>query len=211
MNTEIEQLQEATDNLVNQQFYKRGRDIITGRTPEISIKIKNSGQIIQKYKDIFNSNIKLFLQGAYGEYLSNFTVIKGINQVIIKEISEKLHDKLDYLKDTTIDIVVLYTIVLSSIITRIRELHFNESLDEIKRRVQKKTTLDDEIIKEELSKLFMRNNNNISILYNLSYIDVLAESFNYKKVAHTCKIQKSKFMNHIVDIILSVDDKKKQI
>jgi hypothetical protein len=58
-------------------------------------------------------------------------------------------------------------------------------------------------IKAELDNLFMRNNKNISILYNLSYMDALAESFNFKKVAQTCKIQKGRYMNKTVDLILN--------
>ena len=47
----LEQLYDATNNLINQQFYKDGQDIIIGRTPEVSVKISNSGQIIRKFKD----------------------------------------------------------------------------------------------------------------------------------------------------------------
>ena len=109
-----------------------------------------------------------------------------------------------YLDDEDSNIVILYTIVLSSLVTRIRELHFNMSLEEITKRVKKKKeNFTDKVIQEVLDELFMKNNNNISILYNISYLDALAESFNYSKVAHTCKIQKGKFINRIVKIILS--------
>ncbi|MFX0070608.1 MAG: hypothetical protein ACFFAO_05895 [Candidatus Hermodarchaeota archaeon] len=49
----------------------------------------------------------------------------------------------------------------------------------------------------------MLNNDNISILYNISYLNALAESFNYNKVAHICKIQKGKYINRVVELILS--------
>jgi len=98
--------------------------------------------------------------------------------------------------------VVLYTIVISLLITRIRDIHFNTSLAEIKKRLKQRSSIKDDKIQEELNHLFMRNNKNISLLYNLSYIDALAESFNYKKTAHTCKIQKGKYINRVVDLIL---------
>ena len=66
----LEQLYDATNNLINQQFYKDGFDIIIGRTPEVSVKISNSGQIIRKFKDLFNSNIQLFLEGEYLQFLN---------------------------------------------------------------------------------------------------------------------------------------------
>ena len=43
----------ATDNLIEQQFYKAGADTIVGRTPEISVRIKNSGLVIKRFKELF--------------------------------------------------------------------------------------------------------------------------------------------------------------
>lgn len=203
MELELERLYDATDNLINQQFYYGGQDLIIGRTAEVSIKMSNSGQIIQKFKNLFNNNINLFLEGKYLQFLSLFKKIKGLNDDEIEDINKKLEEKLTYLDDTEFDTVVLYTIVISSLISRIRDLHFNNSLAEINKRVKKKVNVTNTVIQEVLDDLFMKNNNNISILYNISYLDALAESFNYKKVAHACKIQKGKFINRIVKIIVS--------
>ncbi|MFW9881925.1 MAG: hypothetical protein ACFFG0_53355 [Candidatus Thorarchaeota archaeon] len=201
----LEQLYDATNNLINQQFYKDGHDIIIGRTPQISVKISNSGQIIRKFKDLFNSNLHLFLEGKYRQFLNLFTRIKGVDENYINEIYQDLQLKFYNLKDNdNIDIVVLYAIVLNSLISSIRDINFNVSLNEINKRVKKKKKVSDNKIQRELDMLFMKNDDNISILYNLSYLDTLAESFNYKKVAHICKIQKSKFINRIVEIIIDI-------
>lgn len=206
MNSELERLYNATDNLVNQQFYDGGGDTIMGRTPKVSLKIRASGQIVQKFKDLFNQNLDLFLEGNYLQFLSLFKKIKGLNDDTIKEIYDELKEKLEILKANAADkeIVILYTIVLSALISKIRDLHFNHSIDEIKKRIRSKSssTKDDEI-QQVLNNLFMRNNDNISILYNLSYLDALASSFNYKKVAHVCKIQKGKYINRVVNLILA--------
>ena len=208
MNTEKERLVDATNNLVTQQFYKEGQDIIIGRTPEIKVKISNSGQIIKKFKDLFNENLKYFLEGNYKKFLLPFKKIKGINEESIKQINEELQHKLKHFKDENSETgnIILYTLVLSSLISRIRDIHFNESIEEIKKRISKKHALKSSGVSKEqiqmaLDNLFMRNNENISILYNISYLNALAESFNYKKVAHICKIQKSKFINRIVQLV----------
>jgi len=203
MDVELERLYDATDNLINQQFYFGSQDLIIGRTAEVSIKISKSGQIIQKFKNLFNNNINLFLEGNYMQFFLLFKKIKGLNDREIEEINKVLEEKLTYLDDTDFDTVVLYTIVISSLISRIRDLHFNSSLEEINKRVKKKVNLADTVIQEVLDDLFMKNNRNISMLYNISYLDALAESFNYSKVAHTCKIQMGKFINRIVNIIIS--------
>ena len=200
---DLESLYDATDNLINQQFYKGGHDIIIGRTPEISLKISNSGQIIRKFKDLFNQNLDLFLDGKYLEFLNLFKRIKGMDENYIREIYQDLQLKFETLKEAeNINTIIIYSLVLNSLISSIRDLNFGDSIREIKKRILRKSKINENKIQEELDKLFMRNNHNISILYNISYLDTLAESFNYKKVAHICKIQKSKFINRIVRKIL---------
>ncbi|MFX1453987.1 MAG: hypothetical protein ACFFDB_01295 [Promethearchaeota archaeon] len=199
----MNQLLEATSNLIEQQFKIPGKDIIIGRTPDISVKISNSGQVVKKFKDMFNSNLQLFIDGKYLQFLNLFKKIKGIDENYINEIYQDLELKFENLKGTeNINIVVLYAIVLNSLISSIRDLNFAEIIREIKKRVKKRISINDRQIQKELDKLFMVNDNNVSILYNISYLDTLAESFNYKKVAHICKIQKSKFINQIVKLII---------
>lgn len=199
-------MHEGTDNLINQQFYK-GKDIIIGRTPEVSLKISNSGQIIRKFKDLFNQNLNLFLEGKYLEFLKLFKRIKGIDENYIREIYQDLQLKFESIKEAeNINTVIIYTLVLNSLISSIRDLNFEDAIREVKKRILKKSNLQEDIIQEELDMLFMKNDNNISILYNISYLDTLAESFNYKKVAHICKIQKSKFINRIVRKIISTNN-----
>lgn len=201
-------LHNATDNLVNQQFYLPGRDIIIGRTPEIQVKIQYSGQIIAKFKDLFNNNLHLFLNKDYMEFLQNFKKICGVTETLIQEIYEELKVKLEQLEanldDSDDSIVVMYTIVLSAIITKIRQVHFEESVEEIRKKIKKQNSaLKKEEIEEELTQLFMRNNKNISILYNLSYLHALAKTFNYQKVKRVCSIQRTKFINNTVKLIQS--------
>ena len=199
-------MHEGTDNLINQQFYN-GKDIIIGRTPEVSIKISNSGQIVRKFKDLFNQNLNLFLEGKYLQFLKLFKRIKGIDENYIKEIYQDLQLKFESIKEAeNINIVIIYTLVLNSLISSIRDLNFEDAIREVKKRILKKSILHEDTIQEELDMLFMKNDNNISILYNISYLDTLAESFNYKKVAHICKIQESKFINRIVRKIISTNN-----
>jgi hypothetical protein len=131
-----------------------------------------------------------------------------MDQELIEKIHDKLQKKLDLIEDSPQfdDPIIVYTIVLSTIITRIRDMHFNDSLNEIRERIKangkfKEKRLNENVVKN-LEHLFMTNNENISILYNISYLDALAESFNYTKVARICKIQKSKYINRILDLIL---------
>jgi len=200
----MNQLLNATDNLIEQQFKIPGRDIIIGRTPEVSVKISKSGQVVKKFKDLFNSNLQLFIDGEYLQFLKLFKKIKGVDENYINEIYQDLELKFEHLRDTeNINIIVLYAIVLNSLISSIRDLNFAGTVREIKKRVKNRISTNDIQTQKKLDKLFMTNDDNVSILYNISYLDTLAESFNYRKVAHICKIQKSKFINRIVNLIVS--------
>ena len=208
----LESLYNATDNLINQQFYKEGRDTIIGRTPEVSLKISNSGQIVRKFKDMFNENLHLFLDGKYLKFLNLFKKIKGMDENYIQEIYQDLELKFENLKSANaenINKVIIYSLVLNSLISSIRDLNFEEAIKEIKRRIKNKITITDSKIQLELDNMFMKNDDNVSILYNISYLDTLAESFNYKKVAKVCKIQISRYVNRIVNNIVNSHNKNK--
>ena len=208
----LQSLYNATDNLINQQFYKEGRDIIIGRTPEVSLKISNSGQIVRKFKDMFNENLHLFLDGKYLKFLNLFKKIKGMDENYIQEIYQDLELKFENLKSANaenINKVIIYSLVLNSLISSIRDLNFEEAIKEIKRRIKNKITITDSKIQLELDNMFMKNDDNVSILYNISYLDTLAESFNYKKVAKVCKIQISRYVNRIVNNIVNSHNKNK--
>jgi len=86
----LKRLYNATDNLIEQQFYVQGSDRITGRTPDVSIKIRNSGLIVKKFKDLFLKNLKFFLEGEYLKFFHPFTQIKGIDENSIKEINQEV-------------------------------------------------------------------------------------------------------------------------
>ncbi len=210
LNGEKKKLVDATSNLVHQQFYKEGQDIILGRTPDVKVKISKSGQIIKKFEDLFNDNLHYFIEGNYKKFLQPFKKIKGVNEETIHQIHEDLENKLEHFKDENSETgnIITYTLVLSALISRIRDIHFNDSIEEVRNRISKKSrkkssVLSEVEVQEALDNLFMRNNKNISILYNISYLCALAESFNYKKVVHICNIQKSKFINRIVRMIVS--------
>ncbi|TXT60615.1 MAG: hypothetical protein BAJALOKI2v1_90029 [Promethearchaeota archaeon] len=204
----MELLCNATDNLIHQQFYLDGKDIIIGRTAEVQVKIQYSGQIISKFKDIFNENLDLFFKKQYLKFLKKFKKIQGINDSLIKEIYHELNIKMERLEgnveDSDENSVIFYTILLNTLITKIREIHFKNSLELIHKKVlEENSSIKPAEIDNELTNLFMRNNSNVSILYNISYMHALAKTFNYKQVKRVCSIQRTKYINNTAKLIES--------
>ncbi len=203
----IPRLYNATENLVNQQFYIDGKDTIMGRTPEIQIKVKYSGQIIAKFKDLFKENINLFLNQDYDLFMEKFEVISGLTKSLVRntyeEFKEKHHLLEGNLGDSNDRLLVLYTILMSVLISKIRKIHFEDDLKTIRRRLKRKyPSFREKSIDRELTRLFERNDSNVSILYNLSYLYALANTFNYNKVKRVCGIQKSKYINILAKKII---------
>lgn len=204
----VDDLNNATDHLVHQQFYLDGRDIIIGRTPEIQVKVQYSGQIISKFKDLFIENIELFMNKEYLKFLKKFEKVQGITKSLIKEIYHELKQKIESLEEninySQENSVIFYSILLNTLITKIREVHFQNSLKIVYRKLKiHKSSVKKSEIKSELNNLFMRNNENISILYNISYLHALAQTFNYKQVIRVCSIQRTKYINRTIKLIKS--------
>jgi len=98
------------------------------------------------------------LDGKYLEFLSLFKKIKGLDENYIREIYQDLQLKFENLKEAEhINAVILYSLVLNSLISSIRDLNFGEAIREIKKRILKKLKIHENKIQAELDKLFMRN------------------------------------------------------
>lgn len=146
----------------------------------------------------------MFLEGKYLDFFETFKRIEGIDDNHIKEIYQDIQIKLATMHTEDFDVTILYTIALSSLLSGIREIHFNISINKvIERLMMQNSELTKNHIQFELDKLFMKNNENISILYNLSFLEVLAESFNFKSVSEKCRRENTKYQNLIINLILS--------
>ena len=73
------------------------------------------------------------------EFLNLFKKIKGLDENYVREIYQDLQLKFENLEDTdNINTVVLYSLVLNSLISSIRDLNFGETIREIKKRILKR-------------------------------------------------------------------------
>ena len=72
---------------------------------------------LKKFKEIFYQNIYLFLEGEYLKFFQPFKEIKGMDENYIKEIYQDIQIKLTAMHDAEFDNLILYTIVLSSLIS----------------------------------------------------------------------------------------------
>ncbi|MHA1195078.1 MAG: hypothetical protein ACTSRH_03790 [Promethearchaeota archaeon] len=174
-----------------------------GRTPDVSIKIRNSGLVIKRFKDLFMKNLNLFLEGDYLRFIEKFKVIKGMTDDKINEINQDIQGKFTHIYDLNQSLFLRRIIVLSSLISKIRDISFSDTVNEIINRVKNySNSSSNEDILFRLEELFMNNDEDVSMLYGISCLDYLAESFNFRKVNRICRIQKSKYINRVVNRII---------
>ncbi len=81
---------------------------------------------------------------------------------------------------------LIASMLFSEILENCREKVFNKFLDEIRNEIieSKKNPINDPtVINEKLKSLYSRNDKDISLTYNLVFLKMLADSFEFEDVA----------------------------
>jgi len=195
---------ELIDYLVRGQFSKGG-DFITDRMKKQRVQVRYAGRIIQGFIDLLAENIQDILTGAYEKYLVNLCSALNIDSEKILQAYLKKSAVLEA-ADMTPPIVV--TSLLGELLGTIRERAFNETLQEIKNRFKKRRGdldreegISDVKVDDRIAELFQRNDDNISLLYNLSFLEFLAGTIHSPKVKRTTKILLGKYINRVVETL----------
>jgi hypothetical protein len=195
---------ELIDYLVRQQF-SRGGDFITDRMKQQRVQVRYAGRIIQGFIDLLTENIQDILTGNCEKYLGNLCGALNIDSKKILQAYLNRTAVLDA-EDKTPPIIV--TSLLGELLGTIRERAFNETLQEIKTRLKKRqggSNGDDQMsevkVDDRISELFQRNDANISLLYNLSFLEYIAGTIHSQKVKRTAKILLGKYINRVVETL----------
>ena len=199
------QIFELIDYLVRQQFSKGG-DFITDRMKMQKVQVRYAGRIIQGFTDLLTENIQDFLGGDYEKYLEKLCLVLNLDS---KKILEAFLKRTSILEPEDKIPTIILTSILGELLSTIRERAFNETLEEIKIRFKKRQSLcngnkqiSDIDLDNQLSDLFQRNDVNISLLYNLSFLEFIAITTHSEKVKRTTKILLGKYINRVVATLM---------
>jgi hypothetical protein len=195
---------ELIEYLVRQQFSKGG-DVITDRMKKAHVQVKYAGRIIQGFIELLTANVQDVLTGDCERYLGN--VCSALN-IDAKKILQAYLQRTAVLEaeDKTPPIIV--TSLLGELLGNIRERAFNETLHEIKTRLKERrggSNGEDQLaevkLDDRIAELFQRNDENISLLYNLSFLEFIAVTIHSQKVRRTAKILLGKYINRVVETL----------
>jgi hypothetical protein len=191
--------------LVRQQF-SRGGDVITDRMKRQEVQVRYAGRIIQGFIDLLTENIEDFLTSGNTE--RSLTNICNALNIDAQKILQAYLNRTAILESEDKTPPIIVTSLLSELLGNIRERAFNETLQEIKTRWkqrQRGTNGEDQLaevkLDDRIAELFQRNDANISLLYNLSFLEYIAITIRSPKVKRTTKILLGKYINRVVETL----------
>jgi hypothetical protein len=181
-----------------QQFYL-GKDTISSRTKDNSIKIKSSGLVIQQLNLVLYSpeQIAALESQQYEQFLLN--VGSKIPQLDTRQIWNTFKEKAD-----SMDLwekgnkTVAITVLIGEIINTLRKKPFQQLKEELKTQILEKSKSPGAGTKK-FEDLLELNHPSIAILENLSYLRYLAEIFHFKQVKRVVGIQIGKKINQLLE------------
>ncbi|MDD1779520.1 MAG: hypothetical protein LUQ65_15260 [Candidatus Helarchaeota archaeon] len=195
---------ELIEYMIRQQF-SLGGDLITDRMKKQRIHVTYAGRIIQGFIELLTANIQDILTGNCEKYLGN---ICNALKIDAQKILQAFLNRTAVLEaeDKTPPIIV--TSLFGELLGNIRERAFNETLQEIKTRLKKReggSNGEDQLaevkLDDRIAELFQRNDDNISLLYNLSFLEYIAVTIHSEKVRRTAKILLGKYINRVVETL----------
>lgn len=199
-NSEIEKLIKA---LINQQFHD-GNEIIYGRTKEVSVKIPRSGLIINKLYAKMLSILNYFNDKNYFKYIKEF------NETILPIDTDRVYTRFRNTYDNAAaleepEIFLIASMLFSEILENCRQNVFDSFLEEIRKEIldSKRNPINDAaIINEKLKRLFAHNDKDISLSYNLVFLKMLADTFEFDEISNRVNREIKKRKKRIIRKII---------
>lgn len=191
-----EELDELLEKAVFQQLFL-GKDQIMGRMPQNTMHLKDIGTLITLFIEDIKKNLNLVNKDNLETFIQYFEKMFGFN---LDETRERLQNNFAEMDDLTgQEIMVLY-MVLTKLLENIRELsYFKNGLDKIKEAYLENYNkeIDNSTI-EKMQTLGATGDKDISLLYNLCFLQLLANSYQIASISTNLKRQITIKINSIL-------------
>jgi hypothetical protein len=194
-------LDEAISILAKQQFYF-GQDRIYGRIKSISVKIKGSGLVVHRLITTLLNDAPLLYELKFEDYLKK---ICGIIELIdFISINSQFTQKSSMLKPFTKEnLPIIITLLVSDVLSALRVPAFDEVKNMIKKNAKSAFKSEAEM-ESYFDKLCSLNNPHLSLLENLSFLEILSRAFHFKRVQRVIAIQITKHVNFAIESLIGL-------
>lgn len=199
-NISEEDLNELLEKAVYQQLFL-GKDQIMGRMPQNTMHLKDIGTLITIFIQDIKDKLNLVNKDNLETFLNYFEKKFGFN---LDETREKVQNNFAEMDDLTgQEIMVLY-MVLTKLLENVRELSYikfglnrikEEFFDFSKKEIDP-TTL------EKIQTLGATGDKDMSLLYNLCFLQLLANIYNLSTISTNIKRQITLKINMIIKKII---------
>jgi hypothetical protein len=189
-------LKDMLENAVYQQLFL-GNNRIQGKNPEYTMQFTGSGELLAKFIEKLKESINLVVDQKPTQFIEIF---EKTFRVDLSEAKERSEINLMAMGDLTGQEITAIYIVLAKLIEDLREQAYKKwgrlRIEENYEKLVGKKFGDDEA--ERVQHLSATNDPAISLLYNLSFLALLAEAFGEKNMIVTAKRLVSTKINSIV-------------
>ena len=184
-----------------QLFCGKGSNRIMGKNPENTMQLTGVQPLLKKFMNDIRSHLPLIKEHKIAEFLGYF---KAFMHVDLSSAQERIETNLAAMGGMDGEDTVLYYITLTKFLEEIREFSYGKyGFDRIKEiyaaKAGKKFNAE---AKEKVHHLASLNEENISLLYNLSFISFLTISYNKRRFSQTMKRLITQRVNRIVAKVL---------
>ena len=190
------------EQAVFQQLFL-GQNRIMGRIPKDTMSMKDVGKILNRFINFIKENLSDFELENLDAFLGLFEVKFGMELGSVREKVLANFREMNNLEGQ--EIIILY-MVLTKLLESLRQQSyikygFAQITDNYNRNFKQETK---EIIRKKLQRLSEKKDVNLSLLYNLCFIRLLAVSFEDKKISTNSKRQITIKINNIFRAFKSV-------
>lgn len=172
------------------------------RTKEQRIHVENSGQAIYKFISLLSAGLPIILAGDYTKYL---VMLKKHFEFDETKVIRKFSKQVSFLSPEEKEPGLIVTFLLGEVLGDVRETLFKKYLQQIKRelKTQLKTKKKTGISFEDVTaNAFERNDQNISLIYNLCFLKFIAEVVNSPDLGRVTDSLLNKYTNQFIESVI---------
>jgi hypothetical protein len=205
MSESSDETQSLLENAVYQQLFNaQDNNKICGKNPDNTMQVTGVDQLLDSFLTDLKKNLELLKKQKLKEFLQTYEKRFHIN---LKDTLERIEANFEGMGGMEMlegQETVLYYMVLTKLLEALREYSYNSwGSDRIKEIYEEQAGKKfNDVAKDKIQNLAALNEENISILYNLSFIAMLSTSYGDKKFITTLKRLVTTRINKIVKQIL---------
>ena len=165
--------------LVHLQFYDEEEDILYSRDKKVKLKIPGIKPVIQTFVSELIKPLDYLKSKNYRGYIDEIAKILPLN---VDEIESEVHSSIEILPEYELTTEMVANFTIGPIRSALHKIEFENCMNQVIQKTEKRLEQEysREIIQRHLEEYYSINDENVSLLYNLVLVRLLASKFGTK-------------------------------